>query len=139
MSSVRAYVLALVLLTLGVVLTIVAYGLPWLSVAVVLGIVATRGWGRVIAAAILFLAGLAAVGVGISLLVTGSASTSVVGLSGGLLLAAVSAWAMVRGRDWPAMGQRYDRSSGPTTTTTSRRAAWDALDRGQDPTDDLVE
>lgn len=139
MSSVRAYVLALVLLTLGVVLTIVAYGLPWLSVAVVLGIVATRGWGRVIAAAILFLAGLAAVGVGISLLVTDSASTSVVGLSGGLLLAAVSAWAMVRGRGWPAMGQRYDRSSGPTTTTTSRRAAWDALDRGQDPTDDLVE
>lgn len=139
MSSVRAYVLALVLLTLGVVLTIVAYGLPWLSVAVVLGIVATRGWGRVIAAAILLLAGLAAVGVGISLLVTGSESTSVVGLSGGLLVAAVSSWAMVRGRGWPAMGQRYDRSSGPTATTTSRRAAWDALDRGQDPTDDLVE
>jgi uncharacterized membrane protein (TIGR02234 family) len=68
----------------------------------------------------------------------------VVGVLGGLLV-------VLRGRGWPGLGQRYQRTgaeTGRTTGTTRRRpetaedrhqAAWKALDGGTDPTDDDAE
>jgi hypothetical protein len=54
---------------------------------------------------------------------------------GGLAVAAAGAAALARGQRWPAMGARYERPAGrsgerPATPT----GAWDALDRGEDPT-----
>lgn len=139
-SPARAYAAALVLLTAGLVLLVVAYGLPWLTLAVVLGIVATRGWGRTVASLLLGAAGLVAAVTGIVLVLNGGDdSGSPLGALGGLLVAFAGGWATWRGRAWPAMGGRYERTSTVATASSSRLAAWDALDRGQDPTDDLVE
>nr|WP_232234045.1 Trp biosynthesis-associated membrane protein [Micromonospora chokoriensis] len=73
-------------------------------------------------------------------------------LLGGLLAAAGGWWTAVRGGAWPAMGARYERPArtapaaasgqgdpaGPSTPLAGRRTteAWDALDRGEDPTAD---
>jgi uncharacterized membrane protein (TIGR02234 family) len=59
------------------------------------------------------------------------------------LIAGTGLAVVVRGSAWPSMGQRYDRRparaspSGPGDDLSDRRAgreAWDALDRGEDPT-----
>lgn len=66
-------------------------------------------------------------------------------LVGGLLTGAGGALTALRGAGWPAMGARYDRPArrvatepGPAAAgpVTGRRTteAWDALDRGEDPT-----
>ncbi|MGC4853006.1 Trp biosynthesis-associated membrane protein [Micromonospora sp. DT4] len=68
-------------------------------------------------------------------------------LVGGLLVAVGGGWTALRGGGWPAMGARYERptrtvtESKPTTAVApgpmaGRRTteAWDALDRGEDPT-----
>jgi uncharacterized membrane protein (TIGR02234 family) len=61
----------------------------------------------------------------------------VLGVGAGLL-------AVVRGRTWPAMGRRYERTGAAAPVPAARRpdtdedraqAAWKALDRGEDPTD----
>lgn len=135
MSPTRAYVLALVVIAVGLALDVVAYGLPWLTVAVLLGIVATRGWARTVASVVLLAGGLALAAAGIIALVDGSAGTGAMGLAGGVLVAAGSIWAVLRGRAWPAMGGRYERTDS-AGAVPSRLSAWDALDRGQDPTDD---
>ncbi|MBM0233247.1 Trp biosynthesis-associated membrane protein, partial [Micromonospora sp. STR1_7] len=56
-------------------------------------------------------------------------------------------WTALRGGGWPAMGARYERptrtvagsappAAGPSAPLAGRRTteAWDALDRGEDPT-----
>jgi uncharacterized membrane protein (TIGR02234 family) len=62
-----------------------------------------------------------------------------IGLCAGLLTA-------VRGRQWPAMGRRYERpgerdgagqAAPPATDEERAQLAWQALDRGEDPTDPL--
>jgi uncharacterized membrane protein (TIGR02234 family) len=62
----------------------------------------------------------------------------VVGLAAGLLV-------VLRGRRWPGMGRRYERSADtgataarPRTDEERAQAAWQALDRGEDPTVDAV-
>lgn len=58
----------------------------------------------------------------------------------GLLVTAAGALVAVRGPGWPAMGSRYERPGGPrrekpaARPADGNRAAWDALDRGDDPT-----
>lgn len=63
-------------------------------------------------------------------------------LLGGVAVAAAGVWTAARGADWPSLGARYERPAvaadepvpavnGPRGT----RQAWDALDRGEDPTD----
>ncbi len=135
LSPTRAYVLALFLLVVGIVLVVQADGLPWLTLAVVLGIVATHGWGRIIASVLLLAGGLVAAGGGIADLVGGSPGSGLAALAGGLLIAAAALWSALQGRRWPAMGGRYERTPGPEASS-SRRAVWDALDHGRDPTDD---
>ena len=73
-----------------------------------------------------------------------TAGWPVVAVLGGLLGLAAGILAALRGRAWPAMGGRYERTgAGPTTTAAAgpmtdedrAQAAWKALDRGEDPTD----
>jgi uncharacterized membrane protein (TIGR02234 family) len=58
----------------------------------------------------------------------------------GALAVAVGGLVVARGRSWPGMGRRYERT-GAETTAPERAAedrvqdAWKALDRGEDPTD----
>lgn len=64
----------------------------------------------------------------------------------GLVAVATGALAVLRGRTWPAMGRRYERTDGgpaaqgapaarPRTDEDRAVDAWKALDRGEDPTD----
>ena len=134
-SPTRAYVLDLLLLTVGVLLVVVATGLPWLTLAVVLGIVATRGWGRTLAAGLLALGGLLAVVNAVAALAGEAVAPGATGVVGGLAVTVAAVWAMARGRRWPAMGGRYERAR-KQPGASSRLAAWDALDHGVDPTED---
>jgi uncharacterized membrane protein (TIGR02234 family) len=59
----------------------------------------------------------------------------------GVLATAVGGLVVLRGRAWPALGSRYERAAAtprtaPAPRTDEERAqlAWNALDRGEDPT-----
>jgi len=139
-----------------------AAGLVLLAAAV--AIFAVRGAGRVlvgllmaVAGGVLMWSGVRAFGGGLL-----EASTNVpgVGQGGGQVSVDVSAaWpalavlagvlgvvagllVVVRGRGWPGMGRRYEREPGaavpPRTDEDRAQAAWKALDRGEDPTDDVT-
>jgi uncharacterized membrane protein (TIGR02234 family) len=54
--------------------------------------------------------------------------------AGGLVIVAAGALAMWRAARWPAMSSRYDRPGGSPRPGDDPAAAWDALDRGADPT-----
>ena len=128
----------------------------WVCLASVAGILATRAWGRTVIGIIVVIAGLAVAVVAVSFAVAPSpaidaaaraeigSSVSVaaavtgwwaLSLLGGVLAAVAGLWTVVRGRRWPAMGARYERTPPRTAAVTP----WDAMDKGQDPTDDLVE
>lgn len=137
LSPVRAYVAALVLMAVGLAGLVITTGLPWLVLAVLLGVVATRGWGRVVVGVLIAIAGVAAAlvcVVGTLPGATGIGSTAL-GVTGGVLLALGGAWTVVAGRTWPAMGARYDAGRTPTRKERSL-SAWEAQDRGLDPTED---
>ncbi|HEX6970098.1 MAG TPA: Trp biosynthesis-associated membrane protein [Micromonosporaceae bacterium] len=56
---------------------------------------------------------------------------------GGLLTAGGGWLVAVRGRDWPSMGDRYERPvAGVAAGERTTAVVWDALDRGEDPTED---
>jgi len=114
------------------------------------GLIATRGWGRPIVGVIVAVAGILAVGgcVAFGLSPSGridqvasaDAGSSlhvdatwtgwwIVGGIGGLLVLAAGAAAVSRGRGWPSMGTKYERSA-------TTRDPWAQLDAGQDPTVD---
>nr|WP_245719201.1 Trp biosynthesis-associated membrane protein [Micromonospora rhizosphaerae] len=127
--------------------------LPWVSA---LALVALAGGGAVLATrnrvrrllgALLALLGLAvAAGGGYGLVAGFSGQVSrqwpALCLVGGLVAAAGGLLTALRGGAWPAMGARYERparsgkSSGTGGPAVGRgtRDAWDALDRGEDPT-----
>ncbi len=186
----RAYATALLLLAVGSLVLLWAYGLTWgtaevpllagaadttrireltgrdilpgaamagwVSLAAVAGIVATRSWGRSVVAAIGTLAGVVGAGAAVAFALSpGSFVDSAVGLDlgvdtsvasaavagwlvavlAGAVVVVAGSWTLVRGRQWPTLGSRYERRSRSTRTVS----AWDAQDMGQDPTDDLVE
>ena len=54
--------------------------------------------------------------------------------AGGLVIVTVGALTMWRGTRWPAMSSRYERPGGPARLGNDPATAWDALDRGADPT-----
>jgi len=68
-----------------------------------------------------------------------------VALVAGVLGVAAGVLVVVRGRTWPAMGRRYERSAGraeaavrtgaPRSDEDRAQDAWKAMDRGEDPTD----
>ena len=75
-----------------------------------------------------------------------SAAWPVLAVAAGLLGIGAGLLAVLRGRRWPAMGRRYERAGTPTAAPAAARrpesdedraqAAWKALDRGDDPTQD---
>lgn len=136
-SPTRAYVVALVLLTGGLAAIVVATGVPWLLLALVLGVVATRGWARVVVGVLVGLVGLAvALGFAwVSATGTQDGPAATLAILGGVLVALVGAWTVRRGRAWPSMGSRYERT-GTASKRARRLSDWEALDRGIDPTAD---
>ncbi|WP_246568215.1 Trp biosynthesis-associated membrane protein [Polymorphospora rubra] len=131
--------------------------LPWLTALALVAlagagaVLATRGVVRRIVGALLALIGLGiAAGAGYGLFGLTEAEVGpgwpLLCLVGGLLVTAGGAATAAGGHRWPAMGARYDRSTGAARRTAPARgadgrvggggtaAAWDALDRGEDPT-----
>jgi uncharacterized membrane protein (TIGR02234 family) len=138
-----------------------AAGLVLLAAAVAL--FAVRGAGRVVvgllmgvAGGVLGWAGLRAMTGGLDDAAVGEAGglprDSVVELSvtwplvavaAGVVGVAAASLVVLRGRRWPAMGRRYERQGDdgaapprPRTDEERAQAAWQALDRGEDPTAD---
>jgi uncharacterized membrane protein (TIGR02234 family) len=118
---------------LGVLMVVAGGGAAWAS-------------GRVLAGGDVLTAQLAALGV-----TTGDYTREVapawpvLAVIGAVLGAGAGLLAVVRGRRWPAMGRRYERSGGataaagpaaPVSDEQRARSAWAALDRGDDPTVD---
>ncbi|MEU4567303.1 Trp biosynthesis-associated membrane protein [Micromonospora sp. NPDC023956] len=133
--------------------------LPWLPALAVVAlagagaVLATRGGlRRAVGLVILVLGAAVAVGGGYALTAGFGGAVSrqwpALCLLGGLLAAAGGAWTALRGAAWPAMGARYERpdhgggatspdapeATGAAAPTRGTAAAWDALDRGEDPT-----
>lgn len=133
--------------------------LPWLPALALVGlaaagaVLATRGLGRRLVGVLLTLVGAGLVaGGGYGGFGPASDEISVgwpvLCAVGGLLATAAGVVTAVRGAGWPVMGARYERAGrgggqttvGPAPEAPGRvegrrtTAAWDALDRGEDPT-----
>ncbi|MFY1637571.1 Trp biosynthesis-associated membrane protein [Solwaraspora sp. WMMB335] len=125
-------------------------------------VLATRGWPRRLVGVLLagagavlaagssaFIAGMVAVDDSAAGTVRTVVSWPVAAAGGAVLLVAGGLSTILRSGPWPAMGARYERSAGrrrpdrpagPAGSTSHTRAgstldAWNALDRGEDPTD----
>lgn len=71
----------------------------------------------------------------------------IVGVAGGLAMLVAGLLTIARGAQWPGLSSRYERDGstgprgtpgqdpGPAEGSVGGIAAWDALDRGEDPTD----
>jgi uncharacterized membrane protein (TIGR02234 family) len=126
-----------------------AAGLVLLAAAVAL--LAVRSTGRVVVGLLMAVAGGVLGWSGVRALTgglgTGAGTTEisavwpVLALVAGVLGCAAGLLAVVRGRAWPGMGRRYERTpeeaapTRPVTDEDRAQAAWKALDRGEDPTD----
>ena len=54
---------------------------------------------------------------------------------GGVLVAVAGLLAVLRGRDWPVLGARFDAPTAPPPVEApTEKSTWEALDRGEDPT-----
>jgi len=143
-----------------------------LLLAAALAVIAVRGAGRVVVGLLVALAGgvlawsglrgltgrlgvdvadlTSTVGLGDARIDTDASVTwPLLALLAGLLGVLAGALVVLRGRHWPGMGRRYERTTvpaGAAPAATARRparpqtpedrhqAAWKALDRGDDPT-----
>jgi len=118
---------------------------PWLPALGIVGLagagalVAIRGAVRTVLGCVLTACGLGTVAVALVPLGRGAGALWPVGCAvAGLLVAATGLATVGWGRTWPAMGARYERPA--TRPPTERKPAsqaelWDALDRGEDPTE----
>lgn len=124
-----------------------------LGLAGVAALAATRGLGRVLLGALLLIAGAAACVATVAALTAGAQAAlgsdvqpagPAVGftgwpypaLAGGLLLT-VGGWVVAaRGRRWAALSERYEAPASRAERPAARPEveAWEALDRGEDPT-----
>ena len=136
------------------------------ALAGIAALVATRRAGRLVTGVVLLVLGLVSVVRAVQFAVADASSTAptgtvgrlvaertgvgsaglavthsawwVVALLAALLVALAGVVVVVRSRDWPVLGGRYERSDGTDQVRDDRRpvSAWDQLDRGLDPTDD---
>jgi hypothetical protein len=96
----------------------------WLvALAGVVGVLATRTWGRVPVGVALTVVGLVALRV---------AGTRYVFAAGGVALASTGVLVTRFGAGWGALGVKYDAPTGRPPTDAD---LWSALDRGDDPTE----
>jgi len=103
-------------------------------------LLATRGRARVAIGAVLGVAGLVIFVGGLDGLRyadVGRIAWPVLVMVGGAAAGLAGVRAMRRGRSWPGMGTRYERSAGakPADRPVTDATMWDDLDRGVDPTD----
>jgi uncharacterized membrane protein (TIGR02234 family) len=128
-----------------------AAGLLLLAAAVAL--LAVRGLARVavgllvaVAGGVLLWSGLRTLTGGVDVVDVRAAAVDVVAAwpvlaaVAGALGTAAGGLVLVRGRSWPGMGRRYERTgaetpAAPRTEEDRAQDAWKALDRGEDPTD----
>jgi hypothetical protein len=119
--------------------------LPWLSALALVSLagagalLATRGLVRAAVGVLLVLSGLGLAAGASTRLVAGAApGWPLVTVLGGLTVAASGVLTVARGRAWPGLGARYERSARPSGASSdaprSEAQLWDALDRGEDPT-----
>lgn len=132
--------------------------LALLGLAAVAALAATRRRGRIAVGAVVAVAGLGAIVATVTALAGGSLSALrrnpepgvpdvtgaepgftpwwLLAVAGGLLLLAGGLLVAVRGRRWAALSSRYDTPAARAQAPAPRPevAAWDALDRGEDPT-----
>lgn len=119
-------------------------GLGLVGLAGVLAVIATRNWVRVASGLLIAAAGV--LGAGLSL-------TAPDGSGGGLVSGGETAWPFVaagsasvvavaglviavRGRGWTGMSQKYETpATRALTPEEGARSTWEALDRGEDPTE----
>jgi hypothetical protein len=99
------------------------------GLAGVLGIVASRGAGRVLVGVLLVAIGAATCAVSFEHLA--GTAWPWLALAGGVLLAAAGLLVTVRGRRWSSLGRRHEP---PSARPVAERDLWEALDRGEDPT-----
>jgi uncharacterized membrane protein (TIGR02234 family) len=132
------------------------------GLAGVVGLLATRRWGRLAVGAVLAAAGLAVavtsvprvavpgaaevrdvlvdsgkaggVAPGAAVTATAVPAWPLLAALGGLLLAAGGVAVVLRGRHWPTMSTRYEKPAARPAAAPTDAGLWDALDRGHDPT-----
>jgi uncharacterized membrane protein (TIGR02234 family) len=111
----------------GLLMVVAGTGLAWSS-------------GRVLAGADVVTDRLRSLGVADTDLTTDVVHVwPVLAVLGGVLGIAAGVVTVFRGRRWPAMGRRYERTgaAAPAAPEEHRtQSAWNALDRGEDPTED---
>lgn len=130
----------------------------WVGLAAIAALLATRTWGRRVTGGVVVVAGgvagvtalafaltdVASGGAGAFITAalgpTDAGATSVsisawwvLAMVSGLALVACGLLALLDGPSWPRLGARYSRPDGQAGAP-SAAAAWDALDRGEDPT-----
>jgi uncharacterized membrane protein (TIGR02234 family) len=134
-------------------------GLGIVGLAGVVGLLATRRWGRLAVAAIVALSGVGVLVTALTRLTAPGAAEAttllddagrsagaatvtatahpgwpLLAAAGGLLLALGGLAALLRSRRWPTMSARYETPAARTDRPRTDAAVWDALDRGDDPT-----
>ena len=112
-----------------------ARALALVGLAAVAALPATRRWGRLTVGVLLVLAGSGIVVVVARELAESAAALGgwpYVTILGGLLLATAGGLAILRGRRWAAMGDRYESPAAPRAGGDA--SLWDSIDRGEDPT-----
>ena len=124
-----------------------ARALALLGLTGVAALPATRSWGRLVVGGLLAVAGAVAAVLVLRVLADPRAAVDAAdvhltgplpglggwpyaGLVGAVLLLAAGALTVARGRTWSALGSSYDAP----TAAPKEPSAWDALDRGVDPT-----
>jgi hypothetical protein len=112
-----------------------AQPLALVGLAGVAALAATRKTGRVLVGLLVGAAGIGVVAAILHALVdtsVGLGGWPYAAIAGGGLLVAAGALVVVRGRSWSSMSARYDA---PVQKPPGEASLWDALDRGEDPTD----
>lgn len=114
-----------------------AHALALVALAGVVALLAARHRARLAVGVALAVAGLVIAGSAADRLGEATPAWPILTMAGGLLVAGAGVLTVARGRAWPALGARYDAPADrlpvnrqPPTDSD----AWDALDRGEDPT-----
>jgi hypothetical protein len=117
---------------------------PLIGLAAVAGIIGSRGFFRRLIGVFVVLLGLAVVWSAFRAWISLASQSGVdsfnflypiAAVFGGAALAVGGALTVFRGTRWPTLGSSYERS---TSSRDQPKDAWEALDRGLDPTSDDV-